>query len=87
MAVVLGSGLGGFADSLDDARRVTIDELPGFATPTVPGHAGAVVAGRIDGRSVLVLAGRVHLYEGHSTSTRCATACAWQPRPGSAPRC
>ena len=43
----------------------------GFAPPTVPGHAGEVVAGRIDGRAVLVLAGRVHLYEGHDVHQVC----------------
>ncbi len=71
MAVVLGSGLGSFADRLDQAQRVAVDELPGFAEPSVPGHAGAVVAGRIDGRAVLVLAGRVHLYEGHDVHQVC----------------
>jgi len=71
VAVVLGSGLGSFADSLDDAQHVATDELPGFAAPTVPGHAGSVVVGRIAGRSVLVLAGRVHLYEGRSIHQVC----------------
>lgn len=71
VAVVLGSGLGRFADSLEGAQRVPVDELPGFAPPSVPGHAGAVLAGRIDGRAVLVLAGRVHLYEGHDVHQVC----------------
>jgi purine-nucleoside phosphorylase len=71
VAVVLGSGLGSFADALDGARRVPMDEIPGFARPTVPGHAGEVVAGHLDGHEVLVLAGRVHLYEGHGPHQVC----------------
>jgi purine-nucleoside phosphorylase len=66
VAVVLGSGLGGFADDLDQAQRLAMAELPGFAAPSIPGHAGEIVAGQIGGHPVLVLAGRVHLYEGHS---------------------
>ena len=68
---MLGSGLGSFADHLDDAQRVPMDELPGFAATTVPGHAGTVVAGHLDGHPILVLAGRVHLYEGHDVHQVC----------------
>jgi purine-nucleoside phosphorylase len=64
-AVVLGSGLGALADQLDDARRVPFAEVPGFPAATVVGHAGALVAGTLAGREVLLLAGRFHLYEGH----------------------
>jgi len=71
VAVVLGSGLGAFAAALDDVRRVPMDDVHGFVGPTVPGHAGEVVAGRLEGRCVLVLAGRVHLYEGHSAHQVC----------------
>ncbi len=71
VAVVLGSGLGSFADSLTGAQRVATDELPGFAPPTVPGHAGAAVTGRLGDLAVLVLAGRVHLYEGHDVHQVC----------------
>ena len=45
--------------------------LPGFPSPGVAGHAGQIVAGRLGGRSVLVLAGRVHLYEGRTTHEVC----------------
>ena len=66
VAVVLGSGLGAFADALDHADRVPMSELAGFPAPAVPGHAGEVVVGRLGDQAVLVLAGRVHLYEGYS---------------------
>jgi len=65
-AVVLGSGLGGLADELGDARRVPFGEVPGFPAATVAGHAGALLGGTLGGREVLCLAGRFHLYEGHS---------------------
>ncbi len=64
-AVVLGSGLGALADDLEGARRVPFAEVPGFPEATVQGHAGALVAGTLGGREVLLLAGRFHLYEGH----------------------
>lgn len=64
-AIVLGSGLGALADDLADARRVPFAEVPGFPEPTVVGHAGALLAGTLGGREVLMLAGRFHLYEGH----------------------
>jgi purine-nucleoside phosphorylase len=68
VALVLGSGLGGLADEVDAAVRVAATELPGMPVPRVPGHAGAIVAGRLAGVPVLVLAGRVHLYEGYSAA-------------------
>jgi purine-nucleoside phosphorylase len=71
VAVVLGSGLGAFADALTDARRVGMDQIPGFVGPTVPGHAGQIIRGRLGDRRVLVLAGRVHLYEGHDPHQVC----------------
>ncbi len=64
-AVVLGSGLGALADEVADARRVPFTDVPGFPAATVVGHAGALVAGTLAGREVLLLAGRFHLYEGH----------------------
>lgn len=65
-AVVLGSGLGGFADRLANAVVVRYDELPGWPRPTVSGHAGRLVVGEIGGTRVLVLSGRVHFYEGRA---------------------
>jgi purine-nucleoside phosphorylase len=68
VGVVLGSGLGGFTDSLDGAVRVPYDEIPGFPATSVAGHGGALVAGSSQGTPVLCLSGRVHLYEGHPAS-------------------
>jgi xanthosine phosphorylase len=64
VGVVLGSGLGAVADAVDDPVVVGYEELPGFPQPTVAGHAGQVVLGRIAGVPVAVLQGRAHLYEG-----------------------
>lgn len=65
LLAVLGSGLGGVADALDDARSIPFAQIPGLPRSTVPGHAGEFRVGRLDGRTVLVQCGRVHLYEGH----------------------
>lgn len=66
IGMILGSGLGSFADSLEDAVAIPYGELPGFAQSKVKGHAGRLVAGSCSGVQVLVMQGRVHLYEGHS---------------------
>ncbi|QPC86472.1 purine-nucleoside phosphorylase [Mesorhizobium sp. NBSH29] len=63
VAVVLGSGLGGLVDEMEDAIRIPYSDLPGFPLSGVTGHAGAVVAGRFAGVPVLFLAGRAHYYE------------------------
>jgi len=68
VALVLGSGLGGLADQVEGAARIPAAEVPGLPVPRVPGHAGALVAGRLAGVPVLVLAGRVHLYEGYTAA-------------------
>lgn len=75
VAVVLGSGLGLFANELTDPIRVPAAAV-GFAVSSVPGHAGELVAGTLTGGdgasvSVLALSGRVHLYEGNEASTVC----------------
>jgi purine-nucleoside phosphorylase len=62
-ALVLGSGLGGLVDEVEGAVRIPYGELPGFPRSGVTGHAGEVVAGRLSGRPVLMLAGRAHYYE------------------------
>jgi purine-nucleoside phosphorylase len=64
--IILGSGLGGLAGEIRDARSVAFRDIPGFPSATVHGHAGQLIAGRLAGRPVLALAGRFHLYEGHS---------------------
>jgi xanthosine phosphorylase len=65
VGLVLGSGLGGLADEVEDAVAFAFEELPGFPPPTVAGHAGRLVLGRLEGVEVACLQGRVHLYEGH----------------------
>ena len=69
VAVILGSGLGAFADSLADARAIAFDDLPGFPPPTVPGHRGRLVYGNLAHVPVLALQGRIHGYEGHDPAT------------------
>jgi purine-nucleoside phosphorylase len=66
IGVVLGSGLGAFADALDEAVAVPFGEIPHFPASTVAGHGGALVVGRSRGVPVAVLKGRVHFYEGYS---------------------
>jgi purine-nucleoside phosphorylase len=65
-ALVLGSGLGAFADELEDAEQFPYEELPGFARPTVEGHAGRLVVGSVEGHLVAVMQGRFHYYEGYT---------------------
>jgi purine-nucleoside phosphorylase len=66
IALVLGSGLGGFADSLTDATRVPYAEIPAFPQSTAIGHAGQMVIGKAGDVPVAAMQGRVHLYEGYS---------------------
>jgi len=65
-AIILGSGLGGLAERIEGARRIPFRDVPGFPQATVHGHAGVLIAGKLAGRPVLAMAGRFHLYEGHS---------------------
>ncbi len=64
-AVVLGSGLGAFADNLSNAVKIPCEQIPGFAKSTVEGHAGQLVLGEIGGVAVAVQQGRFHYYEGY----------------------
>lgn len=64
-ALVLGSGLGGFADKLQTVAQVGYGEISGFPVSTVPGHAGRFVFGYVEGTPVAVMQGRVHYYEGY----------------------
>lgn len=65
-AIVLGSGLGGLADKITQPRTLAYAEIPGFHATHVVGHKGQVIAGTLGGREVIALAGRFHMYEGHS---------------------
>ncbi len=69
IALILGSGLGGLANRLRDAASMSFAEIPGFPPSRVAGHAEKLLAGTLDGRRVLVAAGRYHLYEGHAPET------------------
>ena len=66
VVVILGSGLGGFADRLEGARAVDFAAVGSMPSAGVPGHSGRWVLGSLDGSSVLVQQGRVHLYEGRT---------------------
>jgi purine-nucleoside phosphorylase len=66
IGLVLGSGLGGFADSLTDAARIPYAEIPSFPQSTAIGHAGRMVMGKAGSVAVAAMQGRVHLYEGYS---------------------
>lgn len=65
IAVVLGSGLGAFADELENAVTISYEEIPNFSRSTVAGHAGRLVLGEVEGISVAVQQGRFHYYEGY----------------------
>ena len=64
--MILGSGLGDFADTLENRQVIPFTDIPDFPAATVPGHAGAFVFGRKHGKSIVCLQGRLHYYEGHS---------------------
>jgi purine-nucleoside phosphorylase len=66
IALVLGSGLGAFADDLASATRIPYDKIPGFPRSTVEGHAGLLAIGKVGDVPVAVMQGRVHFYEGYS---------------------
>lgn len=66
IALVLGSGLGGFADDFEESVAIPYEEIPGFVRSTAQGHAGRLVIGKIDSVPVLAMQGRVHYYEGYS---------------------
>jgi len=73
LAVVLGSGLGAFADEARDAVAISYIDIPGFPVPSVEGHAGRLVVGTIEGRRVALFQGRGHYYErGNANAMRVA---------------
>ncbi len=65
VALVLGSGLGKFAEEIEVAAKIPYNEIEGFPTSTVPGHAGQYVFGYVDSVPVVCMQGRVHYYEGY----------------------
>ena len=64
VGVVLGSGLGGLADEVQDRIEIPYDQIPGWPVSTAVGHAGVLVLGVVDGVPLAVMRGRAHLYEG-----------------------
>ncbi|MEO5799730.1 MAG: purine-nucleoside phosphorylase, partial [Gemmatimonadales bacterium] len=65
VAIVLGSGLGGLASQVEDPIRIGYGDIPGFHVPTVQGHKGELVIGKLGGTEVVMQSGRFHMYEGH----------------------
>lgn len=65
-ALILGSGLGDFADELEPVSAVSTDEIPGYPPSTVVGHKGRIVLGRLQGKTLLAFQGRIHYYEGYA---------------------
>lgn len=66
IAIILGSGLGALADQIATDVSIPYAEVPGFPPPTVEGHAGRLVIGRLEDKPVVAMAGRAHFYEGHT---------------------
>jgi purine-nucleoside phosphorylase len=69
VAIVLGSGLGAFADEMTDAVRISYNDIPHFGRSTAVGHAGQLVLGNIGAWPVVIMQGRTHLYEGYPVQT------------------
>ncbi|MBR1945644.1 MAG: purine-nucleoside phosphorylase, partial [Alphaproteobacteria bacterium] len=65
IGLILGSGLGGVAEAIENAVVIPYEEIEGFPRSTVSGHAGRLVVGKLNGVDVLCMQGRVHFYEGH----------------------
>jgi len=68
IALILGSGLGELADSVENPTIIPTREIPHWPVSTVPGHKGRLIIGQLEGKEVLVLQGRTHFYEGHNIS-------------------
>jgi purine-nucleoside phosphorylase len=66
LGIVLGSGLGDLAESINDVTSIPFSELPGWPAASAPGHAGRLLLGELEGVSVVCLQGRLHVYEGNS---------------------
>ncbi len=69
VAIILGSGLGAFAEKIDEATSIPYADIPHFQKPSVEGHNGHVIFGKVNGVPVAVLQGRWHFYEGHSMNS------------------
>lgn len=69
IALVLGSGLGAFAEKMENPTVLSFEEIPHFPKPTVEGHGGKMFFGRLAGKNVVIMQGRYHYYEGYDTQT------------------
>lgn len=69
MAIVLGSGLGPLADEIKDAIAIDYRDIPHFPAPTLVGHEGKLIIGKVGGKTVIAMKGRFHYYEGHDMQT------------------
>jgi purine-nucleoside phosphorylase len=68
VGIILGSGLGGIAQVIEQPVRIPFADVPGFPSATVVGHAGELIAGALEGKQVIALSGRFHMYEGHDAA-------------------
>ncbi len=68
IALILGSGLGGLADSIEKPDLIPFNALPNWPQSTAPGHIGRLVIGKLENQAVMVMQGRIHFYEGYSMS-------------------
>lgn len=66
VGIVLGSGLGAFVKNIEIETTISFNDIPHFNPPTVEGHSGNLIFGKVDGQQVVILQGRNHFYEGHS---------------------
>jgi len=65
IGLILGSGLGSLADQIEDPEKYAYEDIPHFPTSTVEGHAGQLVIGKLNGKEVMAMQGRIHFYEGY----------------------
>lgn len=68
IGLILGSGLGDLAEEIKDPISIPFEDIPAFPAPTVSGHAGRMVIGKLEGKNVICLQGRYHYYEGYDMS-------------------
>ena len=66
IGLILGSGLGDLADEIEESIQIPYEDIPNFPTSSAPGHAGKLVIGKLCGKIVMAMKGRVHLYEGYT---------------------
>lgn len=69
IAIILGSGLHGIAESIENPKKFSYKEIPGFPVSTAPGHKGELIFGKLNGKDVMLMNGRFHYYEGYDMKT------------------